>query len=207
MCEIETLTGRPSDEVFAKISFTLIHYFMLFDAIYRPAAEGATSRPDTRRQGTHVKRGKLRRRVRLPRRHANLYIIRTLLCCESDCDLTLCGISSVVLACHVVIKSTRRGGSPQEIQSRLHVDRQTVRHTCRAIEARLTASSNAYYAPHKHSSLTTHLILRGQLTISYPDDPSPKKETFGPGAVVDVDAGKRHEVWMGSEGCTYVIGE
>ena len=181
---------------------------MLFDAIYRPAAEGATSRPDTRRQGTHVKRGELRRRVRLPRRHANLYIIRILSCCESDCDLTLRGISSTVLIWrHVVVKIRSRGGSPQEFQSRLLLDRQTVRHTCRAIEARLTASSNAYYAPHKHSSLTTHLILRGQLTISYPDDPSPKKETFGPGAVVDVDAGKRHEVWMGSEGCTYVIGE
>jgi len=72
---------------------------------------------------------------------------------------------------------------------------------------RLTSSRNAHYPPHKHSGLTTHLILRGQLTISYPDDKSPKKETFGPGAVVDVDGGRRHEVWMGSEGCTYVIGE
>ncbi|GAB7342419.1 hypothetical protein MBLNU457_g0630t1 [Dothideomycetes sp. NU457] len=70
-----------------------------------------------------------------------------------------------------------------------------------------TDGPNAHYPPHKHSGLTTHLILRGQLTISYPDDKSPKKETFGPGAVVDVDAGRRHEVWMGSEGCTYVIGE
>ena len=66
---------------------------------------------------------------------------------------------------------------------------------------------NAYYPPHSHSGLTTHLILRGQLTISYPDDASPEKKTFGPGAVVDVDAGRRHEVWMGAEGCTYVIGE
>ena len=68
-------------------------------------------------------------------------------------------------------------------------------------------NSNAYYPPHKHSGLTTHLILRGQLTIQYPDDAKPLKETFGPGARVDVDAGRRHEVWMGSEGCTYVIGE
>ncbi|KAF2225433.1 hypothetical protein BDZ85DRAFT_66512 [Elsinoe ampelina] len=66
---------------------------------------------------------------------------------------------------------------------------------------------NAHYPPHTHSGLTTHLILRGQLTISYPDDASPKKDTFGPGAVVDVDAGRKHEVWIGSEGCTYVIGE
>lgn len=67
--------------------------------------------------------------------------------------------------------------------------------------------SNAYYSPHTHGSLTTHLILRGALTISYPDDARPSKETFGPGARVDVDARRRHEVWMGQDGCEYVIGE
>jgi len=55
--------------------------------------------------------------------------------------------------------------------------------------------------------LTTHLILAGQLTITYPQDETPKKETFGPGARIDVAAGRQHEVWMGSQGCTYVIGE
>lgn len=48
-----------------------------------------------------------------------------------------------------------------------------------------TDGGNAYYPPHSHSGLTTHLILRGQLTISYPDDPHIEKETFGPGARVD----------------------
>ncbi|KAF2682858.1 hypothetical protein K458DRAFT_306481 [Lentithecium fluviatile CBS 122367] len=66
---------------------------------------------------------------------------------------------------------------------------------------------NAYYPPHTHSGLTTHLILKGQLTITYPNDKGPKKETFGPGARIDVDARRLHEVWMGDEGCTYVIGE
>ncbi|KAF2099541.1 hypothetical protein NA57DRAFT_75040 [Rhizodiscina lignyota] len=70
-----------------------------------------------------------------------------------------------------------------------------------------TDGPNAYYPPHSHSGLTTHLILRGDLTITYPKDKEPAKETFGPGARVDVDAGRQHEVWMGSEGCTYVIGE
>ncbi|KAA6414849.1 MAG: hypothetical protein FRX48_01599 [Lasallia pustulata] len=70
-----------------------------------------------------------------------------------------------------------------------------------------TDGPNAYYSPHSHSSLTTHLILRGALTISYPDDAEPSKETFGPGARVDVDASRRHEVWMGEGGCEYVIGE
>jgi hypothetical protein len=71
----------------------------------------------------------------------------------------------------------------------------------------LCPNSNSYYAPHKHSGLTTHLILSGELTVSYPDDAQPAKETFGVGARLDVEAGRRHEVWMGPEGCTYVIGE
>ncbi|EON61956.1 hypothetical protein W97_01174 [Coniosporium apollinis CBS 100218] len=70
-----------------------------------------------------------------------------------------------------------------------------------------TDGPNAHYPPHKHSGLTTHLILRGELTITYPQDPSPTKETFGPGARVDVDSHRLHEVWMGKEGCKYVIGE
>lgn len=70
-----------------------------------------------------------------------------------------------------------------------------------------TDGPNAHYSPHSHSGLTTHLIRRGSLTITYPNDKSPKKETFGVGARLDVDAGRVHEVWMGSEGCEYVIGE
>jgi hypothetical protein len=66
---------------------------------------------------------------------------------------------------------------------------------------------NAYYAPHSHSGLTTHLILRGELTIKYPQDAAPKKETFGSGARLDVEIGREHEVWVGPEGCTSVIGE
>lgn len=55
--------------------------------------------------------------------------------------------------------------------------------------------------------LTTHLILEGELTVCYPDDDPGKKETFGPGARIDIDAGRVHEVWVGNRGCTYVIGE
>ncbi|KAJ6157370.1 hypothetical protein N7470_004962 [Penicillium chermesinum] len=68
-------------------------------------------------------------------------------------------------------------------------------------------------SPHTHRGLTTHLIRRGTLTITYPDDNAAlhsgevKKETFGAGARVDVPAGKLHEVWIGDEGCEYVIGE
>ncbi|PAV23357.1 Cupin -type [Pyrrhoderma noxium] len=70
-----------------------------------------------------------------------------------------------------------------------------------------TDSPDAYYPPHSHRELTTHLIVQGQFTISYPQDPNPTRATFGPGVCVDVDAGRLHEVWIGEEGCTYVIGE
>lgn len=68
-------------------------------------------------------------------------------------------------------------------------------------------SPNAHYPPHSHASVTTHLILKGQLTITYPKDENPTRQTLGVGERWDVDANKVHEVWVGSEGCTYVIGE
>lgn len=71
----------------------------------------------------------------------------------------------------------------------------------------LREDSNAHYPPHKHSGKTTHLILDGSLTMRYPNDADAKKETLGVGERWDVDAKKVHEVWVGPEGCTYVIGE
>jgi len=70
-----------------------------------------------------------------------------------------------------------------------------------------TDGPNAHYQPHSHRGLTTHLILKGQLTITYPKEENPEKKTYGVGDRVDVGAGVVHEVWMGPEGCTYVIGE
>lgn len=70
-----------------------------------------------------------------------------------------------------------------------------------------TDGPNACYRPHQHSRLTTHLILKGQLTITYPEDVYPEKKTYSVDNRIDVDAGRVHEVWMGPEGCTYVIGE
>ncbi|CAG8322845.1 unnamed protein product [Penicillium salamii] len=76
-----------------------------------------------------------------------------------------------------------------------------------------TDGGNAHYSPHTHTGLTTHLIRRGSLTITYPEDNAKlhsgqvKKETFRVGERVDVPAGKVHEVWIGDEGCEYVIGE
>lgn len=49
------------------------------------------------------------------------------------------------------------------------------------------------------------------MTITYPEDNAKtgevKKETYGPGSRIDVPAGKLHEVWIGPEGCEYVVGE
>ncbi|KAK0656450.1 hypothetical protein B0T16DRAFT_452013 [Cercophora newfieldiana] len=72
-----------------------------------------------------------------------------------------------------------------------------------------TDGPGAHYPPHSHSGLTTHLILSGKLTITYLDDPvgSKSKTTYTVGDRIDVAAGRVHEVWMGEEGCTYVIGE
>ncbi len=67
------------------------------------------------------------------------------------------------------------------------------------------------YPPHSHANLTTHVILSGRLTIAYPRDGDAeqreKRTTYGVGDRIDVDAGRVHEVWIGEEGCTYVIGE
>lgn len=41
----------------------------------------------------------------------------------------------------------------------------------------------------------------------FPDDEEPLKRSFGVGERVDIEAGRRHEVWTGREGCVYVIGE
>lgn len=66
---------------------------------------------------------------------------------------------------------------------------------------------NAHYSPHAHRGLTTHLILKGQLTITFPKDGTPEKKTYGVGDRIDVEADRIHEVWIGDEGCTYIIGE
>lgn len=69
---------------------------------------------------------------------------------------------------------------------------------------RPTEHRNAHYPPHTHATATTHLIIGGHMTISRE---SGEKQTFGPGALVDVGERQLHEVWIGSGGCEYVVGE
>lgn len=70
-----------------------------------------------------------------------------------------------------------------------------------------TDPPNAYYRPHSHKGVTTHLITSGRLIIRYPEADPEKKETHGVGARLDVPANMVHEVWVGGEGCTMIIGE
>lgn len=81
-------------------------------------------------------------------------------------------------------------------------------HVCVCVQSTNSESkSNAHYPPHSHGSLTTHLVVQGAMTLWYPDEADGQKTAYGPGARIDVDAGRVHEVWIGPEGCTYVIGE
>jgi hypothetical protein len=95
----------------------------------------------------------------------------------------------------------------------LHLVRQEVCHTFPSFDKLTYHIRDGYYSPHSHRGLTTHLIRRGTFTVTYPEDNANlhngevKKESFGPGARIDVPAGKVHEVWIGDEGCEYVIGE
>ncbi|KAK6519625.1 hypothetical protein TWF281_003449 [Arthrobotrys megalospora] len=66
-----------------------------------------------------------------------------------------------------------------------------------------TDGPNGYYPPHRHATETTHLIVRGSLTIRYPESSDPDtKTTHGVGERVDVGKNVLHEVWIGDEGCT-----
>jgi len=45
------------------------------------------------------------------------------------------------------------------------------------------------------------------MSVAYPRDKDAVTTTFGVGDRIDVDAKRVHEVWIGDQGCTYVIGE
>ncbi|PSS14878.1 hypothetical protein M430DRAFT_43172 [Amorphotheca resinae ATCC 22711] len=70
-----------------------------------------------------------------------------------------------------------------------------------------TDGPNAHYPPHTHTETTTHLILRGEFIIAFPEEEDTEKKTYTVGDRVDVAAHRTHEVWIGPAGCTYVIGQ
>jgi quercetin dioxygenase-like cupin family protein len=63
--------------------------------------------------------------------------------------------------------------------------------------------ANAHYPDHTHASLTTHIILEGEMTLTV----NGKTQTYRAGDRCDVAAGAVHSASMGPAGCRYLIGE
>ena len=68
-----------------------------------------------------------------------------------------------------------------------------------------TDSPSAVYPPHTHQGCSAHYILRGAMTVHYPD--TNHTFTYRAGDRFDVPAGMVHRASMGEQGCTYVVGE
>ena len=60
---------------------------------------------------------------------------------------------------------------------------------------------NAYYPPHRHGGLTTHLILKGELTIAYPEEKlsSPSTPNSPQDDKVRGSGGEREKMGNGKE--------
>ena len=62
---------------------------------------------------------------------------------------------------------------------------------------------NASYPDHTHATETAHVILDGEMTLTY----GGSTRTYGVGERCDVAAGAVHSARMGPRGCRYLIGE
>ena len=62
---------------------------------------------------------------------------------------------------------------------------------------------HAYYPDHTHASLTAHIILDGEMTLTM----GGVSKTYRIGERCDVPAGAVHSARMGAQGCRYLIGE
>jgi len=62
---------------------------------------------------------------------------------------------------------------------------------------------NVYYPDHTHATVTAHMILEGEMTVTSQG----KTETYRVGDPFDVPAHAVHSAQMGSKGCRYLIGE
>jgi len=62
---------------------------------------------------------------------------------------------------------------------------------------------NANYPDHTHGSLTAHIILDGEMTLTMDG----KSHTYRAGQRCDVPAGAVHSARMGPLGCDYLVGE
>jgi quercetin dioxygenase-like cupin family protein len=64
-------------------------------------------------------------------------------------------------------------------------------------------SPNAHYPDHTHASLTAHIVLDGEMTLTM----GGKSNTYRVGERCDVPAGAVHSAYMGPRGCRYLVGE
>jgi len=62
---------------------------------------------------------------------------------------------------------------------------------------------NIYYPGHTYANETTHVILRGEMTLIIGGE----TRTYRTGERCDVPAGTLHAARMGPVGCRYLIGE
>ncbi len=60
-----------------------------------------------------------------------------------------------------------------------------------------------FYPDHTHNTLTAHIILRGEMTLTM----NGESKTYYPGDRCDVPAGVVHSALIGPKGCRYLIGE
>jgi mannose-6-phosphate isomerase-like protein (cupin superfamily) len=61
----------------------------------------------------------------------------------------------------------------------------------------------AYYPEHTHTSVTAHIVLDGEVTVTSEG----KTLTYKAGDRFDVPAKTIHSAQMGPNGCRYLIGE
>jgi quercetin dioxygenase-like cupin family protein len=62
---------------------------------------------------------------------------------------------------------------------------------------------NAHYPDHTHASLTAHIVLDGEMTLTSQGE----TRTYKPGDRCDVPANTIHSAQMGPRGCKYMVGE
>ena len=62
---------------------------------------------------------------------------------------------------------------------------------------------NAHYPDHIHPTLSAHIILEGEMTLTM----NGEARTFRAGERCDVPAGTFHAAQIGRKGCRYRIGE
>ena len=61
----------------------------------------------------------------------------------------------------------------------------------------------AFYPDHSHPTETAHVVIHGEMTITYDGG----TKTYKPGERFDVPAHTVHSAKMGPHGCRYLIGE